>query len=151
MATVFQWATPQSLVTYASTSMNSMADGAFLAVANASTISNDTGLFQYIALEVKLGPLSPAAGAFVDIWLYPSLDNGVSFASPSLPLQASNLLATVQLDTSASTSQCLIVTNKTIPPCAFKLSFRNKSGVQTNGTGSSPNTFKYVLYNEQGV
>ena len=151
MATTFKWTAPETIVTYASSSMNSLADGSFAGAG--SIISNELGgtvLYQYINLEVSLGPLSPAAGGFVDIWIYPTMD-GSTFASASKPLITSNLLATFQVDTTASTSQRMILANVPIPPLDFKLDIRNKTGVQLGGIGTAANTLKYRRHYEQGV
>ena len=150
MATTFKWVAPETIVTYASTSMNSLADGAFAGAGSVISNESGAGLYQYIDLEVSLGPVSPAAGAFLDVWIYPSMD-GTTFASPSKPLITTNLLATFQADTTASTSQRMTLANIPIPPLDFQLDIRNKTGVQLSGIGTAANTLKYRRHYEQGV
>jgi hypothetical protein len=142
------WATPTGLITYASSSLNSLGNGVWLSATNSSTISNDVNLYQYMNLELKLGPLTPTNGGYADIWLYSSIDNGTSFASDTGSLLISNLFHTFPLATQSSTSQCVVAYNKPIPPLAFKLAVRNGSGVQFSGTGASANSLRYTMHNE---
>ena len=143
MATTFKWASAESSTTYLTP--GPINDGSFAGVGSA--ITNSTDLYQYINLEVTLGSLSPAAGAYVDIWCIVSLD-GTTFANTSKPLQTSALLATFQCDTAASTTQRMVIRNVTIPPLDFKLDLRNKTGVQFAPSG---NALNYRRHNEQAV
>lgn len=145
MATTFKWVAPEALQTYHTTALNSLADGSYTTIGAA--ITNETDLYQYINVELFLAALSPTAGAFVDVWMYPTMD-ATNFASDSNALQTSNLLCTFQLGITASTVQRLVRTNIPIPPLDFKVNVRNKSGVTLS---SSNNTLKYRRHNEQGV
>lgn len=144
-ATTFQWVAPEAIATYYTTELNSLADGSFVAVGSA--IANESGLYQYIDLEIVLASLSPAAGAYIDVWLDATLD-GTNYSDAGKALQTSSLLCTVQLDTASTTAQRIVVRNLTIPPLGFKLQLRNKSGV---ALGASGNTLKYRRHNEQGI
>lgn len=151
MATTFEWVAPAAIATALDTVLNSLANATFSSAS--STITNETGspgLYPYIDLELVLGSLSPSTGAYVDIWLYPTLDAS-NFADASKPLQTSALLYTFQLDTASSTAQRVIARNLIIPPLDFKLAIRNQSGVQLSGIGATPNTLKYRRHYEQGV
>ena len=145
MATTLKWTAPEAIATYYTTELNSLADGSFVAVGAA--ITNETGLYQYIDIEVVLASLSPAAGAFLDIWIHPTLDAS-NYADAAKPLQTSGLLATLTLDTTATTAQRIIATNIPIPALDFKLQLRNKAGVALNASG---NSLKYRRHYEQGV
>lgn len=139
------WAAPTAVVTYASTSLNSLANNLFSSATASSFISNETGLYQYMNLELHLGSCSPVAGGYVDVWLYPSIDAGVTAASDTSSSQGTNLFCTFPLSNGASFAQTLTVYNRAIPPLAFKLAARNMTGVQLPGTG---NTLRYTLHNE---
>ena len=145
MATTFKWLGAEVATTTHSTSLNSLADGSFAGASSAITNSSD--LFEFMDVELVLGSLSPAAGAFVDVWIYYSID-ATNFADAAKPLQTSALLCTFQLDTTAATAQRLF--NRLIPiaPHDFKLDVRNKAGVALNASG---NTLKISRYDEQGV
>lgn len=145
MATTFKWVAPEAISSYYTTELNSLADGSFVAVG--AEIANETDLFQYLSLELILASLSPAAGAYVDVWIDYALD-GTTFADPAKPLQTSALLCTFQLDTTASTAQRMTKANLTLAPLDFKLQLRNKAGVTLASTG---NILKIRRHNEQGV
>ena len=149
MATTSEWTVPEAIQTYFSTGLNSLADGSFVGVGSA--ITNETGspaLYQYIWLELVLAALSPAAGAFVDVWFVPTLD-GSNYADAGKPLQAQLLATTFQLDTTASTAQRIVTPRPILLPALdFKLNLRNKAGVSFAASG---NTLKYRRSYEQGV
>jgi len=144
MAT-FKWASAESLTTVFSTGLNSLADGSYAGVSSAFT--NSTDLYELLALELNLASLSPAAGAFVDIWILYAADAS-NFATTGKPLITSALLTTFQLDTTASTAQRLFKAGLPIWPFDYKLDLRNKVGVAFNASG---NTLKASRYNEQSV
>jgi hypothetical protein len=144
MAT-FTWATPESIQSALTTQLDALGNAVFSA--SSSAIDNLTNLYQYIDLEVVLGSLSPTAGAYVDVWLEPTLD-GSNYADHGKALQTSHLLCSLQLDTAAATAQRLVKTNVPIPPYSFKLALRNGAGVALNASG---NTLKFRRHNEQGV
>jgi hypothetical protein len=144
MATTFKWLAPEAIATYYTTELNSLADAAFVAVG--AEISNETNLYQYIAFELVLASLTPAAGGYVDIWINYQPD-GTNYADPAKPLQTSALLCTLQLDTAAAAQR---ITSRpcSIMPIDFKLQLRNKAGV---AFAASANTLKYRRFFDQGV
>lgn len=142
MATV-KWATPEAEASALTTELNSLADAAFSSASSA--IDNETDLYEFIAIELVLASLSPASGAFVDVWIDYALD-GTNYADASKALQLSALLGTFQIDTAATTAQRLFLSGLRLAPMKFKLQVRNKSGVAFAASG---NTLKYSRYNEQ--
>src|SRR5678815_5278534 len=145
MATTFKWAAPEAIATYYTTELNSLANATFVAVG--AEISNETGLYPYIAFELVLASLSPTAGAYVDIWIDYQPD-ATNYSDPAKPLQTSPLLCTIPLDTTASTAQRINSQICTIMPMDFKLQLRNMAGVALNASG---NTLKYRRFTDQGV
>lgn len=145
MATTFKWAAPEAAASALTTELNGLADATFCTAS--SVIDNATDLYEFIAIELVLASLSPAAGAYVDIWIDYSLD-GTNYADAAKSLQLSALLCAFQLDTAVTTAQRLAIGGLRIEPMKFKLQARNKAGVSLNGSG---NTVKYARYNEQGV
>ena len=144
MAT-FKWAAPETITTVFTTELDGLTDGSFSG--QSSAITNETGLYQYIDFELVLASLSPAAGAFVDLWLDATLD-GSNYADASKALQTSALLCAIALDTAAATGQRIVVCNIPIPPLDFKLQLRNKAGVSL---AANSNTLKARRHYEQGV
>jgi hypothetical protein len=144
MATA-KWLTAESAVSALTTGLNSLADGSFSAAS--SNITNSSDLYELMALEVNLAALSPATGAYIDIWIQYAIDN-TNYATSGKPLITSALLTTFNLDTTASTAQRLYRGGLPIWPHNFNLVLRNKAGV---ALASSGNTLKYSRYNEQSV
>jgi hypothetical protein len=144
MAT-YKWATSETVATYLSTTLNSLATNTF--VGAGAEIANQTDLYELIAIELNLASLSPTTGAYVDVWIYYAID-GTNTATAAKPLMTSNLLTTFQLDTTASTAQRLFRGGLPIWPYDFKLDVRNVAGVSFNASG---NTLKYSRSNEQSV
>jgi hypothetical protein len=144
MAT-FKWATPEAEASALTTELNSLADAAFCTASSA--IDNEAGLYENLMVELVLASLSPATGAYVDVWIDYSID-GTNYADAAKALQLSALLCTFQLDTTAATAQRLFIGGLRIDPMKFKLQVRNKAGVSL---GASGNTLKYSRYNEQSV
>ena len=146
MATTFAWGAPESLATALTTELNSLADAAFSTASAA--VDNSTGTrYPFIMLELNLASLSPAAGAFCDVWIEYSPD-GTNYSDHGKPLQTTGLLATFGLDTTAATAQRLPAVVAAILPMKFKLTARNKAGVALNASG---NTLKYARIFDEGV
>lgn len=144
MATTFKWLAPEAIATYYTTELNSITDGTFVAVG--AEIANETDLYQYIAFELVLASLTPAAGGYVDIWIDYQPD-GTNYADPAKPLQTTALLTSIPLDTAAAAQR---ITSRacSILPMDFKLQLRNKAGVTLAGSG---NILKYRRFFDQGV
>jgi hypothetical protein len=144
--TIFDWAAPEALASALTTELNALANGSFSAASAA--VDNSTGTrYEYIMLEVNLASLSPAAGAFVDVWIEYAPD-GTTHSDHGKLLQTGGVLATFQLDTAAATAQRLPAVIKPLLPMKFKLSLRNQAGVALNASG---NTLKYARVTGEGV
>ena len=148
MATNFLWSPPDATVTVFTSQLDTLGNGSFSAASAAILNETDSTnkLRQYLDLELVLAALSPATGAFVDVWIGYTLD-GTNFADLGKPLQVSAYLTTFQLDTAAATAQRIIQANVIIAPLDFKLMLRNMAGVSF-GTG---NTLKIRRHFEQGL
>jgi len=144
MANIAKWNTPSSIVTVLSTELNSLADNAMSAASAA--IDNGANLDQYVDIELVLAALSPAAGAYVSIYIAEAID-GTNYPAPSAAdqrLQTNALLCTFALSTTAATAQRLVARQIMIPPGKFKLYLDNQAGVALNASG---NTLKMLPYN----
>jgi hypothetical protein len=150
MAVEFMWTPPgESAQTALTTELNALANDTLSALS--AEIPNETDLYEYIAYELNLASLDPAAGGYVEIWHFASLD-GTTYPQVD-KTEAHNLVATIVLDAD-STAQIHVVTRDVngqllrIPPLDFKAAVLNKAGV---AFGATTNTLKYRRYNLQGV
>lgn len=143
MANLGKWGNLASTVSVMTTELNSLANNA--SATASSAIANQTNLDIYCDLEVNLGSLSPAAGAYVAIYIMEAVD-GTNYPNPSdadLRLATSQLLCVVPIGTTASTAQRVAVRNLVLPPGTFKLRLDNQTGVALNASG---NTVKINTY-----
>jgi hypothetical protein len=143
----FQWVAPEATVAYFTTEMDSITDGSFTAAGAA--ITNRTGspaLYPWIYMELVLASLTPAAGAFVDVWLLATLD-GTNYSDVAKALQIEKAFHTFQLDTAAAAQRIVTKLPKMIPGLDFKFQLRNKAGV----SWATGNTFKYARSYDQGI
>lgn len=136
MSTVKWAAAPTSRSTGLTTELNSLADGAFSAVGTA--FDNTSNLDQWASVEIALASLSPAAGAYVQVFLVQSLDGtnyedaakssnpGYHQATPPLPV-----------DTTATSAKKIDSPWFRIPPGKWKLVLFNKCGVALAASGST--------------
>ena len=150
MATTFQWVAPEALTAYLGTELNTLADSTsdttwFSAVG--AEIANETGLYQYIELELVIAAQGAArsAGAFVAVYINYAAD-GTTYDDTSNKA-FSELLAVFPLD-AATTARRLTKANIPIPPLDFKLLVLNDTG---QALAATLNTLKYRRHNEQGV
>lgn len=150
MATTFQWIAPESLTSYFTTELNSLADSTsdttgFSAVG--AEIANETNLYQYINLQLAVATQGSArsAGAFVAVYINYAAD-GSTYDDTSDKAFA-ELLAVFPLD-AATTARTLTKTNIPIPPIDFKLLVLNDTG---QALAATLNTLKYRRHNEQGA
>jgi len=140
----FKWTTPESVQTIFSLS-SAIATSSYVGVS--SVIPNgSSGLYPYAAFELISTALSPTAGGYVDIWLYPTLD-GSNYGDADKFLQTAHLLCTFQVDTAAATAQRIIKPTVTIPPFDFKLEMRNETGANL----SSGTQLRMARYYDQVV
>src|SRR3990172_5696137 len=123
MATTFKWVAPETLTSYFTTELNTLADSTsdttgFSAVG--AEIANETDLYQYINLELVLAAQGAArsAGGFVAVYINYSAD-GTTYDDTSGKAFAT-LLAVFPLD-AAVTARRLTKGNLPILPLDFKL------------------------------
>src|SRR3990167_3741785 len=145
MANTFKWTTPSTAETILSLT-SAVASSAYVGVSSA--IANGTsGLYPYASLEFNTTLVNAAAGGFVDVWLYPTLD-GTNYAdSTGKSLQTASLLCAISLDTAAGSAQRIVVPYVSLPPLDFKMNMRN----QTGSSMSSGTTLTMVRYYDQVV
>jgi hypothetical protein len=145
MAT-FKWLAPETLATALSTELNGLANTAYSALS--ATIDNETGLFQYIDLELFIAAQAVArsVGAWVGVYIAAAVDPTPTFPDTSNDAFA-ELLAAFQLD-AATTARRLTRTNIAIPPLKFQLYVKNNTGQAFAATG---NTLKYRRHAEQSI
>lgn len=145
MPTTFQWIAPEAASCALYTELNGLLSGGYSAASAA--INNETGLYQYVNLELIIGSLTPTAGAYVQVDLEPSLD-GTTFVDTG-ECNHFNQLTVFSLDTSSCTAQRLVRHNLPIPPLSFKFTVRQVAGVAfPYGT---VNALRYRRHNEQGI
>lgn len=137
-----QWGTPEAIATTLSTELNSLGNGSYSAASSA--ITNSSGLYKYISLELVLASLTPSGAPYVEVYLVPTIDgtNYVDGGGAVAP-PAESLLATFSLSTSTGAKR-RAVANLLIPPYDFKLVLRNMSGVSL---AANSNTLKYRRHN----
>lgn len=144
MASVGKWNAPSATSSVLTTELNSLSNNTMSAASSA--IANQTNLDIFVDIEVNLASLSPAAGAYVALYIELAVD-GTNYPAQSdadLRLTSSQLLCVVPLGTTASTAQRVAVRNVVIPPGSFKIKLDNQAGVALNASG---NTVKFNAYN----
>ncbi len=144
MANIGKWNAPSSTVTVLTTDLNSL--GSATMSAASSAIANQTNLDIYADIEVNLASLSPAAGAYVAIYIALAVD-GSNYPAPSgadMRLSSTQLLCVIPVGTTASTAQRVAARNVILPPGTFKIYLDNQCGV---ALASSGNTVKFNVYN----
>src|SRR5215472_2603905 len=123
--------------TVLSTGLNALANNTMSAAS--STYANQTNLDLYCDLEVFLDTLSPAGGAYVSIYIWAAID-GSNFPAQSaadLRLTTTQLLCTIPIGTTASTTQRVAVRNLLLPPQPFQLKIDNQTGVAFAATANN--------------
>ncbi len=148
MATTFKWlslTTQSSVLTAAQ--LASLANGSYTALGNA--YDNSANLDQWAWAKVSLATVTPAAGAFVQLFLSQSLDNGTTYDDgPSASNPGShNLVGTCSISTKAQAHEA-VVPGFRLPPGLMKFSLLNKTGSTLSASG---NTITLYTTNEQGI
>ena len=149
MAQTMKWTTPASIATALSTELNGLANGSY---SNASgAIDNETGLYQFMQVELNLASLTPVSGQSVAVYLLSSLD-GTNFADGGgavAPPDGS--LLTIFSLRAATAAQRRVSSVLEAPPLQFKLVVCNMTITSGVAFGATGNTLKYRLFNVQSV
>lgn len=142
MANQGKWNAPSSIVTVLASELDNLGNNTISSASAA--IANQTNLDIYTDWELNLASLSPAAGAYVAVYIALAID-GTNYpsAGAAMRLQTSQWLFRMQLDIAATTAQRLTARRIIIPPGSFKISLDNQAGVAFGAT----NTLKMYTYN----
>lgn len=143
MTTTQKWVAPESIATALTTELNSLSDGSLSTLS--SEIDNETGLYQYMGLELSLASFNPSGSPYVEVYLFKSID-GTNYEDGSSTLSQC-LLVALPVTTGSSAKESHAA-NLLIPPFKFKLGVRNKTGSAFAASGS---VLSYRRYNEQQV
>ena len=94
---VIKWNTPETIASYLTTQLNSLANNTFSS--SGATIDNLTDLYLYINLELVLAAQGTArsAGAYVEVWMERTLD-GTNYEDRANAAFTPALLTAFQLD-----------------------------------------------------
>lgn len=143
MANIGKWNAPSATTTVLSTGLNSLGNNTMSAASSA--ISNQTNLDIYVDIEVNLASLSPAAGAYVALYILEAVDgsNYPAQSDSDLRLTGTQLLCVIPVGVTATTAQRVAVRNIIIPPGTFEIKLDNQTGVSL---GASGNTVKFNAY-----
>ena len=143
MATQTTLSSFATIATALSTEFNSLANGS--STAASSAIDNSSALDMWADMELNLGTfgVAPSAGAYVEVYLIPSVDgtNYADGAAATAPAQ--ELLVGAFSVRAATAAQRLVLRGVPIPPGLFKLLCINRTGQAMNASG---NTLKYRTY-----
>jgi hypothetical protein len=146
MANAINWESSPALVSYLTTELNSLANAARVIGA---AIDNSSGLDMYMDVEAYVAAQGSArsAGAYLGIYLIPSLDGGTNYgygdATDAPP--ASGLVAALPLD-AATTARRVQATMIPVPPGHFKLIISNATG---QAFAAADSTLAYRLYSTE--
>jgi len=142
MANLGKWNAPSSSAVLG-TGLNSLANATMSAAS--STITNHTNLDKYVDIEIVLASLSPAAGAFVAIYILESVDttNFPAQSDADLRLTTSQLLIAIPIGTTATTAQRVVARNVLLPAGDFQIKLDNQTGVALNASGNAVNFYTY--------
>lgn len=146
MANIGKWSLSGfGLTTVLNTGLNALANGAMSAAS--ANYANQTNLDLYVDIEVFLDTLSPTAGAYVAIYVLESVD-GTNFPAQStadLLLTSTQLLVTIPVGTTPTTTQRVTARNILLPPALIQFKLYNGTGVALASTNNS--TVKVLPYN----
>lgn len=140
-----KWAAPDTIASLLNgTELNSLANLALSA--QSAAIDNESGLFEYMEVELQLASLTPTGTPFCLLYLVKSIDGGSNYED--LTTSASHLVVASFPMSTAVAAKRIVVANILIPPVFFKLAIQNQVGP---GLASSGNLIRYRRYNEQSV
>ena len=115
--------------------------------AASANYANQTNLDLYVDIEVFLDTLSPAAGAYVSIYVLEAVD-GTNFplqSGPDLRLTTTQLLCVIPVGVTATATQRVTARNILLPPALIQFKIDNQTGVAFAATAN--NTVKILPYN----
>lgn len=138
-----KWAAPEAITSALTTELNSLANNG-LCTASAA-IDNETGLYQYMEVELVLASLTPTGTPYCQLYLVKQID-GTNYEDNTVSA-AHQIIAVFPMSTAAAAKR-IIVANILIPPTPFKLILENKTGVSLAASG---NTVKYRRHYEASV
>ncbi len=134
--------------------LTSLASGSS-ALSSVADITNQTALDLYADVSVRLstGSATPAAGAFLGLYLVPLLDDGVTYGDGELTSGGTMARAypfppagTIALESAAATTLLAgFVQGIVIPPGSFRFALYNGSGIGLSATAGN-NIVKYRTY-----
>lgn len=146
MSTI-RWTTPAPLVDYLSNDLNALANAARV---NGVSIDNEAGqnLYMTVELHVNTQGAARSAGAYVSIYLLPTIDGvNYSYGTAGTTPSPISLVATLSLDASL-TARYVLSQPIPIPPHPFIISVENNTG---QAFAAASNTLKYRVFNMQTV
>jgi len=134
MVSALNWDATPTFTDQITTGANSLADGSSVL---SSSITN-SGLAQYCDVRVLLASINPSGAPYVEIHICPSYDNGTTFAD----LSAATLVRTIPVTTGSSAKEAY-ARRIELPPLAFKIGLKNKTGVSLAASGNKVATGPY--------
>ena len=142
MATESKWEAPAAIVSYLTTELNSLADGANVLGAKVDNVADGENEM-FINLELNLAATSSRdADARIEIYvLYSVDDTNFDMGSASVDPRPETLLTVMSFD-AATAARTRMAVNLPIAPFDFKLLIMNELGQSFFGSGS---TLKYRL------
>lgn len=143
MAQTFKWVAPEAIQTVLSTELNALQDLTMSSLSAA--IDNETDLYQFMNVEINLASLTPASGAVIAVYLFPTLDGTNYYSTDSNYVDRS--LCVIALH-AATEAQRAGKENLIIPPLKFKLALFDFIG---GALAASGNTLKIRRHNGQAV
>lgn len=134
--------------TWLSTELNSLASSSGNTLSTLGAAFQNTNSWIYFDCEFLAGgTLSPATGAFVELWLLRSLDGGTNYEDGTASI-APGRAADVMIPVRAGTTITPRAGNNRgiLPPAFYKPIARNQTGVALPASG---NTMTFSAYTEQ--
>jgi hypothetical protein len=143
MASSFRYDTLATAVTWLSTELNSLANGA--RAVSGDVVNTNQELFAAVELVVTFGT-APAAGTICELYLLPSLD-GTNFPDDAVAdLQAALWVGNFVLRN--ATAQRRGLWPVLLPPGEFRVALINRAGVAFPASGS---TVSAAYYSTRGT
>tara|TARA_Y100001949_G_C15844002_1_gene267562 strand:- start:255 stop:701 length:447 start_codon:yes stop_codon:yes gene_type:complete len=146
MPTESKWEAPAAIVSYLTTELNSLADGANVLGAKIDNVADGENEM-FVNLELNLASTSSRdADARIEIYILYSVDDtNFDMGSASVDPRPESLLTVLSLD-AATTARYRTAVNLPIQPFDFKLLVMNEIGQSFFGSGS---TLKYRLHSAE--